>query len=238
MYNLLTKILIQNYFGFQMNHKCTECGKVFTRKFNRDKHFKKQHSKKNFGHKDNYKCPFCDEKLKSKNLLELHVDQNHLDSLKYQPIRSAFDGKISLFSKKLATLQPLESFVGDRENLKDIQQVILHQLSKFKVIKAAIIVTADYRIPSVAQNTADADQGDETENDGQLLLAEERDNFSLRTKREIFNVVESPESVTKKVRNLLKSLLEREQDLLMRGSGWQFESLLSCDIEIVSHNSI
>ena len=220
-----------------MNHKCAECGKIFTRKYNRDKHYKKQHLKNNLGYTDNYKCPFCDEKFKNKNLLEQHVDHNHLDSLKYKLIRKAFNGKISLFSKKLASLQPLESFVSDRENLKDILKVILHQLSKFKVIKAAIIVTADYRIPSVAQNTSAADQ--ENEDDvGQLLLAEERDNFNLRTKREIFNVVESPISATKKIRNLLKSLLEREQDLLMRGSGWQFESLLSCDIEIVSHNSI
>ena len=69
-------------------------------------------------------------------------------------------------------------------------------------------------------------------------MAEERDRFSLRTKRQIFNVNESLAAAKKKVRNLLKSLLDREQDLLMRGSGWQFESLHSCDIEIVSHNII
>ena len=218
-----------------MNHKCPECGKVFTRKFNKDKHYKKQHLKKNQSYKDIFNCPFCDERLKNKELLVLHVDQNHLDSLKYKLIQSAFDGKISLFSKKLVTLQPLENFVSDRRNLKEILQVILHQLSKFKVIKAALIVTADYRIPSVAQDTSAANENGD---DGELLLAEERDNFSLRTKREIFSVNETNKSATKKVRNLLRTLLEREQDLLMRGSGWQFESLLSCDIEIVSHNNI
>ena len=124
------------------------------------------------------------------------------------------------------------------KNLKEILQVILHQLSKFKVIKVAIIVTADYRIPSVAQDTSAAEFENENGDDEELILAEERDNFSLRTKREIFSVNESNKSATKKVRNLLKLLLEREQDLLMRGSGWQFESLHSCDIEIVSHNTI
>lgn len=35
-----------------------------------------------------------------------------------------------------------------------------------------------------------------------------------------------------KVRQLLKNALNREEDLLMRGSGWQFESLNLCDIQI------
>ena len=215
-----------------MNHKCSECGKVFTRKFNRDKHLKKQHSKEKSTYKNIFNCQFCDEIFKSKDLLVQHVDENHLNSLKYELVKSAFNGKISRFHKKLVTLQPLESFVSDRKNLQEILQVILHQLSKFKVIKAAIIVSADYRIPSVATELGNEHGDDE------VLLAEERDNFSLRTKREIFSVHESNKSATKKVRNLLKLLLEREQDLLMRGSGWQFESLHSCDIEIVSHNTI
>ena len=221
-----------------MNHKCSECNKVFTRKFNRDKHFKKHHSKDKPIIKNIFNCQFCDETFKNKDLLVQHVDENHLDSLKYKLVKSAFDGKICRFHKKLVTLQPLESFVSDRKNLKEILQVILHQLSKFKVIKVAIIVTADYRIPSVAQDTSAAEFENENGDDEELILAEERDNFSLRTKREIFSVNESNKSATKKVRNLLKLLLEREQDLLMRGSGWQFESLHSCDIEIVSHNTI
>ena len=73
---------------------------------------------------------------------------------------------------------------------------------------------------------------------GDTSLAEERDSFALRTQRLIFNVNESLAVAKKKVRILLKLLFDREQDLLMRGSGWQFESLRSCDIEIVSHNSI
>lgn len=96
-------------------------------------------------------------------------------------------------------------------------------------------MAADYRIPSTEQDPS-ATKSD-NEND-ELLLAEERDNFTLRTKREVFNVNDSEKNTRKKIRYLLQSLLDREQDLLMRGSGWQFESLHTCDVEIVSHNSI
>ena len=225
-----------------MAYECSKCKKVFTRKYTRDRHFKKHAEKQDSSKKESFTCAFCKEKnidkqFDDKKLLVQHVDENHLDSLSYKMIKSAFNGKAARFSKKLVTLLPLEVFVSDHRNLEEILQVILLQLSKFQVIKAALIVTADYRIPSVVQSTSAA-ESNENEDDEELLLAEERDNFSLRTKREIFSVNETNKSATKKVRNLLKLLLEREQDLLMRGSGWQFESLLSCDIEIVSHNSI
>ena len=102
----------------------------------------------------------------------------------------------------------------------------------------ALIVTADYRIPSLDQESPAEKSGNENKNNSDAVLAEERDNFTLRTKREIFNVNESLTTARKKVKILLRSLLEREQDLLMRGSGWQFESLQSCNIEIVNQNII
>ena len=37
-----------------------------------------------------------------------------------------------------------------------------------------------------------------------------------------------------KVRRLLKNALNREEDLLMRSSGWQFDLLNLCDIQITS----
>ena len=178
-----------------MKHTCSECKKVFTRKFNRDKHFKKQHKDEKPSDTKNFNCPFCrqqgtDKHFKNKESLVLHVDQNHLDSLVYKIKNSAFKGKLSIFTKELVTLQPLEAFISDRRNLKEILQVISHQLSKFQVIKVALIVTADYRIPSVKQDGHDDNSAS--------LLAEERDNFTLRTKREIFNVNESEKSAKKK----------------------------------------
>ena len=82
-----------------------------------------------------------------------HIDQEHLDLLIYKLKKSAFNGKISVFSKPIITLQLLETFISDKKNLEEILQVILHQLSKFEVVKVALIVSAEYRIPS---NTEDS----------------------------------------------------------------------------------
>ena len=248
---------------FQMPHKCTACSRIFSRKYNRDRHFTRQHAPKSPETSIKHKCPFCYRKtiikhFKSKELLVQHVDQAHLDSLKYQLVKAAFDGQISFFSKRLVTLQPLENFLSDEQNIEDIFKVIKHQLSKYDVVTVAIIVTADYRIPSLEQHvsatqtnnvnntnadslpTTDVDNTKLAGNSGEsgLHLAEERDQFTLRTKRKFFNVHQSPEEALKNIRTLLQTLLDREQDLLMRGSGWQFEGLQSCDIEIISQSNI
>ena len=222
-----------------MSHKCSKCGKVFTRKYNRDKHYKNRHQESVLFFKKGHTCPFCQQNgiythFKDRKVFVKHIDQEHLDSLIYKLKKSAFDGKITVFSKPLITLQLLENFISDKKNLEEILKVILVQISKFQVVKVALIVTAEYRIPSNTEDSSDKNGDDNDSNS----LAEERDRFSLRTKRLIFNVNESLATAKKKVRDLLKSLLDREQDLLMRGSGWQFESLHSCDIEIVSHNII
>ena len=138
---------------FQMTHKCSKCGKVFTRKYNKDKHFNNRHIKKVLVLKKGYICPFCqlkgiDRHFEEKQVYVQHIDQEHLNSLIYKLKKSAFNGKISVFTKPLITLQLLENFISDKKNLKEILQVILHQLSKFEVIKVALIVTAEYRIPS------------------------------------------------------------------------------------------
>ena len=219
-----------NFFGyFQMTHKCSECGKVFTRRNNRDKNLKKQHLEEKPKYESNYECPSCEAEFKDRDSLVRHFDSFHLPSFKYKLRSEVFNGRYNFYSRNLVTLQPLESFVRDQKNIREILKTIFHQLMKFQVVKVSIIVNADYRIPSLTQ---------EGQNDDKQLLAEERDNFSLRTKREIFNTYESRKSARKRLRNLLESLVEREQDLLMRGSGWQFEALTSCDIEIDSPNSI
>ena len=225
-----------------MTHICKECGKTFTRKYNRDKHYQKKHIENFLFVKKRFNCPFCaknniDKHFPKKELLVQHVNQEHLNSLKYDKIKSAFDGKITLFRKKLVTLQTLENFVSDKKNFEEILKVILFKLSEFDIVKVALILAADYRIPSIEHTSSEVETNNESNDTSDSLLAEERDRFTLRTKREIFNVHESEKSTRKKVRHLLRSLFEREQDLLMRGSGWQFETLHLCDIEIVSHNT-
>ena len=162
-----------------------------------------------------------------------HVDDSHLGSLKYELTKSSLNGSVKIYSKLLVSLQPLDVFVNDKKTAKEICDVILHELSKSEVIKVALIVTAEYRLPAVSET----DKTDNLENtDSDIAVAINRDNFTLRTQRLTFTVNESNRFFKNRVKSLLKILLQREEELLTKGSGWQFESIHFCEIEIVKIN--
>ena len=222
------------FLSQQMTHQCPKCEKEFSRKYTRDRHYKCQHTTQTFvPPRKDFTCPFCQLKgistyFASKKDLVHHVDTEHIDSLVYRPRKSALKRKIIVFAKQLVSLQPLDQFVSDKKNEKEILDVILHELSKSETLKVSLIVTADYRIPSMQEHNND--------DDSQLAVA--RDSFVLRTKSESFNRNETLFRAKHKVKGLLRSLIRREEDLLTRGSGWQFEALHSCEIEIVNVNTL
>ena len=71
-------------------------------------------------------------------------------------------------------------------------------------------------------------------NQQQNLSVNDRDIFGLRTEAVQFTQFDSSRTIWSKVRKLLKSAINREEDLLMRGSGWRFESLMLCDIQVTN----
>ena len=225
-----------------MVHQCSKCGKQFSRKYTRDLHYKRQHTSQNFlPLKKDYICPLCQLSDVStyfdnkKDLVE-HVDDTHKNSLVFKEVKSALNGMLTIFTKQIVSLQPLEVFLSDKKTVHDIVEVIKLELAKTESIKVSLIVKADYRISSMVQakekeaNVANEEQFTEE----QTPLAEERDSFTLRTSAEHFHVNQTLNQVRSQVKTLLRSLYKREEDLLTRGSGWQFELLHSCSIEIVN----
>ena len=224
-----------------MVHQCQRCGKEFTRKYTRDLHFKRRHTQSFLPVKREYTCSFC--KLNNiptyfdnkKNLVE-HVDEQHKNNLVFKEVKTSLNRAITIFTKQIVSLQPLEQFVSDKKNVYDIVEVIKLELAKTESIKVSLIVKADYRIPSMTQaDDKEADVANEEQSaEEQIPLAEERDSFTLRTSAEHFHVNQTLNQVRSQVKTLLRSLYKREEDLLTRGSGWQFELLHSCSIEIVN----
>ena len=153
-----------------------------------------------------------------------HIDEEHAGDLAYKLKKEAFDGKIQIYVKLLASLQPLEQFVNNKKNRREIARVILQSLNKSPVVRVSLIVTAHYQMQETSE---DKDQS-----------VQERDSFTLRTKASIFSRYDKSKGFHNRVRILLNSLLKREEDLLMRGSGWVFESLHTCEIEIVQMKAI
>ena len=224
-----------------MVHQCPKCGKEFTRKYTRDLHYKRRHDTQFLPLKKDYSCPLCQLNdvstyFDNKEDFVAHVDGQHKNNLVFKEVKSALNRTITIFTKEIVSLQPLEVFVTEKKNVYDIIEVIKLELAKTESIKVSLIVKADYRIPSMTQaeekevNVANEEQSSEKQN----LLAEERDSFTLRTSAEHFHANQTLNQVRSQVKTLLRSLYKREEDLLTRGSGWQFELLHSCSIEIVN----
>ena len=226
-----------------MVHFCPECNRKFTRKFNRDRHFKRVHEQGFTPEEEEGSsalvCPFCRQRdgalvyFTDRRDLVAHVDETHPEELSsYKLRKSALGGKVEIFTKVLVSLQPLDQFVNDRQNQREIEHVILSALSKFDIVRVALVVTAHYQISHPEEEEEKSGEGGVG---GGQNLAEQRDSFALRSHSSFFIAHDNDHRRTfrNRVKSLLRSLLAREEDLLTRGSGWQFESLSACDIEIV-----
>ena len=66
------------------------------------------------------------------------------------------------------------------------------------------------------------------------ILSDDGDVFALRTSYIQFTSFDFSLSLKGNVQKLLHNLVSPEEDLLMRGSGWRFESLSFCNIQITS----
>ena len=50
------------------------------------------------------------------------------------------------------------------------------------------------------------------------------------SKGEMINEFQSDRKIKRKIKTLLQGAVNREEDLMTRGSGWCFENLQSCDV--------
>ena len=232
---------------------CPECQKLFARKSSRDKHHL-------FHHRDTTKsptrtplnqplqCPFYENKVisfKSRKDLVSHIDASHLENLNYSLYKSALNGKIKFYRKQIFSKETLHGFAANKENRQEIVDVIHHELSKIFTVKVAIILSVAYKIPDLNSASEKKDIDPDTINiddttkkpsdqSSHQLLSNDRDVFALRTSYIQFTPFDSSRSLKGKVQKLLHNLVSREEDLLMRGSRWRFESLSFSDIQISS----
>ena len=235
------------------SYVCPECQKSFDRKSSRDKHHLFRHrettkSRARSPLNQSFQCPFCENEVssfKSRKDLVSHIDASHLENLNYSLYKSALNGKIKFYRKHIFSKETLQGFVANKKNRQEIVDVICHELSKTFTVKVALILTAAYQIPDlnsaaekkvIEPNTTNIDDTTDKPSDqlSPQILSNDRDVFALRTSYIQFTSFDSSHSLKGKVQKLLHNLVNREEDLLMRGSGWRFESLSFSDIQITS----
>ena len=142
-------------------YSCPECKKTFNRKSSKDKHFLFRHGesvqrKYVVPVRHTLKCPFCQSEEKvflNKKDLITHIDSFHLNELKYSLHKSAINGKVQIFRKHIFGKQSLQDFTSDKENQKEIADVVKHEISKTPTVKVALIISAVYQIPDLTKST-------------------------------------------------------------------------------------
>ena len=140
-------------------HFCSICKKEFKRKLSRDKHLffrhgEEQHRKFPIPLRQKIFCPFCENivensQFKSKKELINHIDSVHLDQLKYSLHKTAINGNIKIFRKKIFSEKTMQDFVAVKKNQKNIVDVIKHELSKTPTVNVSLILSAAYQIPDL-----------------------------------------------------------------------------------------
>ena len=209
-----------------MPHKCETCQISFSRKSRLTYHLKLKHGNQaNQEGRELRKCPFCENKYRDKKELLLHVDSNHEESRVFSKRRGAIGDKVCIFQQELTHLKSsLQDFCNSKQTIENVFNLLKSQFTHRVVFRISITITADYEI-----------QGLDEENQGKSI---DIDSFTLRSKGVVVNKYQSDRQIQKRIKSLLAGSVEREDDLLTRGSGWRFARLQSCSVLIYDCSSI
>ena len=205
-----------------MSNTCDFCRATFTRKANLKLHIQRQHESAGAQSRSVFNCPFCSSIFDTREEIGIHVKADHSEVLTFQKI-SAINNKIAIFRKNLIMeKKSLADFCHSRRTLSEIFNLIKFELTKRSAFRISVVITVNYELPELSEDGRSVDN----------------DTFSLRTKGEVINEFESDRKIKRKIKTLLQGAVDREEDLLSRGSGWCFENLQSCDVLFYDLNYI
>ena len=202
--------------------KCKICKANFTRKTTLKNHFKRKHEEKRKNQSSKPDCPFCGLKLKSTKILRKHIKTVHKDVLVFKKKICVLNNKLCIFRKELrAESKTLADFCISKKFIKEILTLLKSETSTRIVFKFSIVICANYQLSNFKE---DQEENQERNDD--------EDSFNFRSKSLVVNHFESDNDIKRKIRKLLQGIINREEDLLTRGSGWRFLNLQCCDVII------
>ena len=200
-----------------MSYQCDICDISFTRKAHLTRHTKNKHTEKEQSYKKKLiQCPFCSNKVKRGNF-DNHLKKSHEHISSEFQKTSCISNNVCIFRKYLHSEEKtIQAYTHSKSTVESIFNLIKSQLVERNVFRASIALTANYEIPDWQ------DDGGEKSADS--------DAFTLRSKGQIFNKLQSDKQIKNRIRQMLKGAAARNEDLLHRGSGWRFVNLNVCDV--------
>lgn len=145
--------------------------------------------------------------------LRRHVAEDH--STQYERRESALNGAVSCRRKRFAEHRSLSDLAAGRE-FQELRDAVFALLTEHPRLRIALVANVIYELESVLQ---------EEEEDPAAAL----EIFPLRSRYLDFHSL-TPDRTTANLRELLAQIEQRDEDLLMSGSGWRFVGLRSVDI--------
>ena len=236
------------------DYPCAVCGKNFSRKFNRDRHFILWHN--NIVRM--YSCNFCGAAFDDSKKLQQHRE-SHKPSTGFEVWDSAFRKKCVIYRKLhsgiMSTLE--NAYAEDKE---DMAKLISYEVEARKSMKLSIIYHVEFaklrpqmggaaddevQVPEengevfevADDNVNREDGGEESVNEGG---ADEGENGNAA--EDLFEVcLRAPSSMVTmgvNVRHMMQAahgiIQSRIDDFLQNGSGWRLHRVFCADLEIGS----
>ena len=196
---------------FKMVHICPHenCGAAFSRKRNRDRHYNLIHTQENMV----YDCSICGGVFHSISELKEHRLE-HEHSTGFKLLKSAFTKTCSIYrktySEKMPTLE--NSFQND---VKEMSEVLLHELSKKRVVKASLIFHAEFLKPL-------GGLGEDATKDVPYTVCLRTSSQQLHSKLDIPPFLSAARLGAQ----------SRIDDFVENGSGWVLDEIYATDIEL------
>ncbi len=189
-------------------HRCPVCEAVFSRRYDRDRHYKNRHINSNCVHQ----CALCGGIFSTIFHLKKHRKTHQVDSGNFVISEKAFRKKCIIYQKiykeKMETLDA--AFEGDKTEMK---KILLYEIETKRSLKASIVFHAEFLKPVDAG-------GDDNPDSYVLRLRTKTSHLCNKYEIDIF------------LENARQKADERIDDFVHQGSGWILDEIIQTDIEI------
>jgi hypothetical protein len=188
-----------------------DCGAVFRRRFNRNRHFERSH----IVAEDVFQCNLCGQVFNTRAAVQTHR-RTHLPTTGFTELRQAFGRSCVIYRKVYAqkTRTFEEAFLTDKT---DIRKLIKYHLEVARFIK----VSASYCIEFVKVDPA-----------GDVYAVNE---FFIRSEAHTCLNSRDIYHFSQKVKRIVQNRID---DFVNRGSGWIMDEVLYADLEVVRCRSL
>ena len=190
-----------------IEHSCPHCSRKFTRKYNLKNHITTKHEHFNIL----FDCFICNMHFKKFSSYLNHITRNHNNLNHFKKYKEAFDGIILNYRKYFNQNNLLSDVHHEKE---EILKLIQLQLIKYPKYKISFNIICEYVLK-------------------ELNIIKEKEIFYLRSSNFLISKSQSRNKLQKIITDHISEAIEKEDLMMLPGSGWVFHKVLS--LEVIFH---